>query len=544
MGKLVNDDKLYAVIGKFFGNQEHLLFELIQNSLRAKAKHIKIDLPYTGDNPLTGLQNPDSVLRLQDDGQGISDLVALLGLAFSDWGKDIASQEPAGLGFMQLISLSRQVQVQSKFGSLRLDCQRFLNDPAYRQQCVFAPQAEDAIDDGTIIYAELNGAAHQFIHAEELAYQGYYGSKLTLNGKLIAYNSITRQVKVAKQAGYPYLVEEFQGNKLYLELGDYRCIGSYRGSLVNWYGQLIPININQGAASNGYVRFYYEVRKGTPLNPRYPDRSQIIADPKLVAFQAQVNFLALKLIKSYFEESYIPRAGYRSKPVSLLKTFYCEATPKERQAMPLVPVDKLVFCSCSYQDEDIRTKAELKTEGYLYCVGGMAINEAYNLGADLETLGCVSVTQEVGAALADYGLPELRSVTTEPAPYNMINTEPLVLQYKLADGGKKTVVLSEALLMNSYNEAYIYALSREQILSVLDEYFETVMTEEEFRHPDDVEDDIRSYLVEELQTRFRIMTLNQFNFLPDYQNLKQLRFKAGNLALCYLDGSIKTYQLE
>lgn len=544
MSKLVNDAKLYAVIGKFFGSREHLLFELIQNSMRAKAKHITINLPYAGDTPFPGLLSPESVLRLQDDGRGISDLIALLGLAFSDWDMDIASQEPAGLGFMQLISLSRQVYVQSKFGSLQLDCQRFLSDAAYRQQCVFAPQASDAIDIGTIIYAELNGSAHQFIHMDENAYMGYYGTKLVLNDKLIPYNSIAKQVKVAQQAGNPYLVDEYHGNKLYLELGDYRGYASYRGSMVNWYGQLIPVNMNQGAAANGYVRFYYEVRKGTPLNPRYPDRSQIIADPKLDAFQAYVNSQAMKLIKSYFMESYVAAKGYMSKPVSLLKTFYTEATPVERQAMPLVPVDTLVFGNRSYQDEEIRTKAELKASACLYCVGGISVNEDYNLGADLELLGCVSVTQEVGAALGEYGLQELGEVTMEPQPHNMINTEPLELHYELADHSSRTVVLSEALLMNSYNEAYIYAPTREQILSVLDEYFETVMTEEEFRHPDDVEDDIRSYLAEELQKRFSIMSLSQFNFLPDYQNLKQLRFKAGNLSLSYLDGSIKTYQLE
>ena len=544
MSKLVNDDKLYAVIGKFFGSREHLLFELIQNSLRAKAKHISIDLPYTGDTPFTDLLSPESVLRLQDDGRGISDLVALLGLAFSDWEIDIASQEPAGLGFMQLISLSRQVYVQSKFGSIILDCQRFLNDAAYRQQCVFAPQASDAIDKGTIIHAELNGAAHQFIHMDENAYMGYYGTKLVLNEKLIPYNSISKQVKVAQQAGYPYLVDEYQGNKLYLELGDYRGCASYRGSLVNWYGQLIPININKGAAGNGYVRFYYEVRKGTPLNPRYPDRSQIIDDSKLDAFQAKVNYLAMKLITSYFMESYVPAKGYISKPVSLLKTFYAEATPVERQAMPLVPVDTLVFGNCSYQDEEIRTKAELKASACLYCVGGISVNDEYNLGADLDLLGCVSVTQEVGTALGEYGLQELREVTTEPRPCNMINTEPLVLHYELADLSTKTVILNEALLMNSYNEAYIYAPTREQILDVLDEYFETVMSEEEYRHPDDIELDIRTYIVEELQKRFGIMTLSQFDFLPDYHKLKQLVFETGNLALTYQDGSVKTYQIE
>lgn len=544
MSELVNTNKLYAVIGKFFGSREHLLFELIQNSRRAKAKQIRIDLPYKGDTPFPDLLSQESVLRLQDDGRGISDLIALLGLAFSAWEKDIASHEPAGLGFMQLISLSRQVYVQSRFGTLWLDCQRFLHDADYRQQCVFAPQAKDAIEKGIIIYAELNGLPHQFIHLDENAYKGYYGAKLLLNDKLIPYNSLAKQVKVAQQAGYPYLVDEYQGNKLFLELGDYRSIASYRGSLVNWYGQLIPLNIYTGAASNSYVRFYYEVRQGTPLNPRYPDRSQIIADPKLDAFQAFVNFLAMKMIKRYFRENYHPAKGYMSKPVSLLKTFYSEARSVERQAMPYVPVDTMVFGSCSYQDEEIRTKAELKAKAFSYCVGGLSVNDAYNLGADLDLLGCVSVTQEVGAALADYGLQELREVTTEPQPCHMINTEPLVLHYKLADQGIRTVVLSEALLMNSYNETYIYAPTRSQILGVLDEYFETVMTEEEYRHPDDVEQDIRNYLVDELQKRFGILTLCQFDFLPDYHELKQLVFESGNLALTYQDGSIKTYQLE
>lgn len=544
MSEIVNTNKLYAVIGKFFGSREHLLFELIQNSRRAKAKQIRIDLPYKGDTPFTDLLSPESVLRLQDDGKGINDLIALLGLAFSAWEKDIASQEPAGLGFMQLISLSRQVYVLSRFGTLWLDCQRFLNDADYRQQCVFAPQAKAAIEKGTIIYAELNGLPHQFILANELAYQGYYGSKLTLNGKEITYNSINKQLKAANKTGCPYLLDEYQGNKLYLELGDFWYIPSYRGSLVNWYGQLIPQGIYQGAAANSYVRFYYEVRKGTPLNPRYPDRSQIIGDSQLDAFQAKVNTLALKLIGDYFKSYQISSRIHLAKAVSLLKTFYQEAAPAERRAMPYVPVDTMVFGSYSYKEEEIKTKAELLEKGWYYSVGGISVNNELNMGADFDTLGCVSVIPEVGEVLAAFGLLELKKVSTKKPLCQMINTEPLELDFELSHEKHQTVVLSEALLMNSYNEACIYAPSREQILDVLNEYFDTVMTPEELRQPEDVEESLRDYLREELQKRFGIMSLSQFSFLPNYWEIKQLVIESGNLALTYQDGSIKTYQLE
>ena len=119
MIKLVNENKLYKVIDRFFSSDAGLLGELIQNSQRAGAENIEIN--YNG-----------TTLSIEDDGKGISDLKSLLGIAFSDWSEEIEKQEPAGLGFLQLISNSVTVSIRSKFGSILVDCKRFIDDSDYK----------------------------------------------------------------------------------------------------------------------------------------------------------------------------------------------------------------------------------------------------------------------------------------------------------------------------------------------------------------------------------------------------------------------------
>jgi hypothetical protein len=161
------------VIGKFFTHKDNLMFELIQNAARAKATRVEINAPYINGGQTYPEANPDNILRIRDNGQGITDIVALLGIAISDWDKDIDQQEPAGMGFLQLLALSRQVYIKSRFGELTLDSQRFLQEHDYRMEVVNADFQAKPDFRGTLIIAEMQSSAFFYLKCDYGWYAGY-----------------------------------------------------------------------------------------------------------------------------------------------------------------------------------------------------------------------------------------------------------------------------------------------------------------------------------------------------------------------------------
>ncbi|WP_263588843.1 ATP-binding protein [Sphingopyxis sp. GC21] len=95
---------LLTKIGRFFnGSVLDVLNESIQNCRRAGATRIDIDRIDTDRGP---------VLRIRDDGRGISDPAKFLTLGDSGWGEEIArSEDPAGMGVFSLAG--RYVTVRS-----------------------------------------------------------------------------------------------------------------------------------------------------------------------------------------------------------------------------------------------------------------------------------------------------------------------------------------------------------------------------------------------------------------------------------------------
>ena len=74
-----------------------------------------------------------AALEVEDDGSGTDNPRALVCLAESDWPSEVMeNQMPAGWGYF-LMSVSETVAYTSLFGTLTVDCKRFLNEASYRE---------------------------------------------------------------------------------------------------------------------------------------------------------------------------------------------------------------------------------------------------------------------------------------------------------------------------------------------------------------------------------------------------------------------------
>ena len=544
MKQLVNENKLYSVIGKFFTDGNNLLFELIQNSQRAKADNIRIMLPYTGEHPFSGDIRSENMLCIEDDGMGIKDVIALLGIATSDWTKDIDPQDPAGMGFLQLIALSKQVSIRSSFGSLLLDCQRFLNDADYRQEVLLNVNIADALTTGTVIIAEMAKAWVYYMRQDHNWYRGHTNINLEINGTPVVPITIKELIAKAEVKKNLYTVVNYLGNSLFIEIGNTEAIVSSYNSAVNWYGQIIPVHCSTSVAGNYHIRLYYEVNKGTPLTPRYPDRTSLSYDDRYTEFMAFVNRFTLGKLREYFDS--FPEGAKFSAYTnhSLLITYYQYAPEVERNTMKYVPVIDDAFASGSYGSESLITKQQMIDEGIAFHEGSISIDDHFNLGADTGDLRCYSVRTEVAPYLRKGGIREIVEIEALKSPEHLINLEPLILTVSYADGNTETVSLNNALLMNDYDEAFIYADTESLVHSVFEDYFENIVCETSDYSRDELQRDIITAIDERMAESYSIINPHFFDFLPKYHDIKTIHFEYGNLAVAYNDGSQRDFAIQ
>jgi hypothetical protein len=125
----------------------------------------------------------------------------------------------------------------------------------------------------------------------------------------------------------------------------------------------------------------------------------------------------------------------------------------------------------------------------------------------------------------------------------MINLEPLHLRLTFHDDTEKDIMLSEALLMDHCNDAWIYAEHENSVFQVFDFYFEEAFVEDGETDRYVLEEDIRSQIEQSLVNNFSILKLSLFDFLPQFQEISQINFQRGNLAVAYIDGSTRDYRI-
>lgn len=96
----VDERRLVREVGQLFGSVSDALAEVVQNTYRAGACTLRVDVQ--GD-----------VLTLADDGPGLEDPAALFAIGRSGWAEGVAV-DPAGMGACALFALASAVEVTSR----------------------------------------------------------------------------------------------------------------------------------------------------------------------------------------------------------------------------------------------------------------------------------------------------------------------------------------------------------------------------------------------------------------------------------------------
>ncbi len=108
----INQNGLIAAMSKGFDSPISIIKELAQNSRRAKATKIEFNF------------NVDlKSFTVIDDGEGISDFSKLIGAYHSNWGEDVSSENPYGIGFLSVILASDRLIVRSNGQMLDAACE-------------------------------------------------------------------------------------------------------------------------------------------------------------------------------------------------------------------------------------------------------------------------------------------------------------------------------------------------------------------------------------------------------------------------------------
>lgn len=291
---LVNEDRLFNVVKRMFtGECTEILSEMIQNSYRANADRVDININ-------------DGRISFFDNGQGFENglegFQKLLCIAESHFSPEVEiKQAPMGVGFYALLSHSdvREVRVVSAGLELSIDTSRWFSDSAYRRSWV-ERMVKVPFEKGTFIEARcqdklLVDVSRHFQPKwwedwwiKEIPPWAGYGGKIA-----VTFNGRSMPSELPDFLGLDPIIEtEYLGNRVIIGFrkGHY---SQFPRSFVNWFGQFIPTNqIGFG------LEFQMTVTGNNPVTAKSPTRAGIVQDEKWKVFGA---FL-LRTIRNYFEQ--------------------------------------------------------------------------------------------------------------------------------------------------------------------------------------------------------------------------------------------------
>ena len=537
--QIVNENKLYKVIDRFFTSSSNLLGELIQNSARAGAKNIDITL---GQKVARDIPERKTLV-IKDDGRGIKDVKALLGIAFSDWDKVVENQEPAGLGFLQLIANSMFVTVKSKFGNMTIISPKFLNDPDYRQELISSFSETSLVDtEGTVIIAEMLGDVSCYHHCNFSSY-AYFPQNITINNKPLEKINLDSYIQESVKSDLPYVLTQYKHNILFIGLNE-RWLRPVSPSCVNWYGQRIEFSISE--INYNYINVFYDVQVGTPLCPKFPDRLSLKNNE---AYKDFINFIknkVCKLILDYFFnlESCLQNASYPR--ASLLKTFYTHCSNEQMNKMPYVVIDRGgAFEYEGVDNSELVCKSELEDMECCFTTKEMYINDEYCIGAEVP--GTVFRIDPIYKPIfKNLGKKELERIELYETELDKnIYLNPLRLKFYYSDNCSEIKELPNALLCNNHHNFYVFGSNKEDIYQTFMEYYQDIMGSED--DPDSYDTQF-SYFEDEFmgiyEKEFSVLNRYKFSFLPKSYDIKKIDFEDKCIKIQYRDDSETEMSLE
>ena len=261
---MINEEKLFKLLPFFFDKPSAVLLEIAQNAHRSGATKLAVTLKGT-------------TLEVEDDGSGTDNPRALICLAESDWPCEVMeNQMPAGWGLFFLISVSETVTYTSLFGTLTVDCKRFLNEAAYRENALSLVDESARTEKGFRIEARLlEGVFRSVAYLQVLDGLSYFPMSITMNGSLVKRKKLS---EICKR--YP-IKTGYLGNAVYLNPNGVMFLQSVESFLKHvslvWYG--MPLNVT------GYLHdVAIDVCEGDPLTPVLPYRTSIKHNDKAERF--------------------------------------------------------------------------------------------------------------------------------------------------------------------------------------------------------------------------------------------------------------------
>ncbi len=261
---MINEEKLFKLLPYFFDKPSAVLLEIAQNAHRSGATKLAVTLK-------------GNILEVEDDGNGTDNPLALICLAESDWPCEVMeNQMPAGWGLFFLISVSETVTYTSLFGTLSVDCKRFLNEAAYRDNALSLVDESARTQKGFRVEAHLlEGVFKSVAYLQVLDGLSYFPMSVTMNGSLVKRKKLSEACK-----RYP-IRTSYLGNAVYLNPNGAMFLQSVDSFLKHvslvWYG--MPLNVT------GYLHdVAIDVREGDPLTPVLPYRTSIKHDGKAERF--------------------------------------------------------------------------------------------------------------------------------------------------------------------------------------------------------------------------------------------------------------------
>ena len=113
----INESNLIKNLGYAFSNSTTVLSEMMQNSRRSGATHIK-----------SIYKDDEGILTVIDDGGGIDDMQKLLSLADSGWSEEVVENDhPFGMGWFSVIYSSSHIRVSSMGSEIEFDTKDVLS---------------------------------------------------------------------------------------------------------------------------------------------------------------------------------------------------------------------------------------------------------------------------------------------------------------------------------------------------------------------------------------------------------------------------------